>query len=208
MSEQRPVFEAPATVTPETLERPGLRGARFFNRWAPMPDHTAAFVRWRLERNAYREMRRRRPEVPVATNDGSYLTAASEAPSVTWIGHSTVLVHDEGDVWLTDPIFSPRIFVLRRHHPPAIPLARIPTPRFVVVSHDHYDHLDLPTLRALPTETVIAAPRKLASASKGRPPADASSASRRSFAMRGFAGCLSGFLILRSRRGATAVGAG
>ncbi len=73
---------------------------------------------------------------------------------VTWIGHSTFLIRACGAAWLTDPVFSNRIGPFRglgprRVVPPAIPLAALPPIDGVLLSHDHYDHCDLPSLRAL-----------------------------------------------------------
>jgi N-acyl-phosphatidylethanolamine-hydrolysing phospholipase D len=75
-------------------------------------------------------------------------------PSVTWIGHSTMLVRMDGATFLTDPIFSDWAGPLphlgpKRHVPPGVPLDELPPVDFVVLSHDHYDHTDLPSIEAL-----------------------------------------------------------
>jgi L-ascorbate metabolism protein UlaG (beta-lactamase superfamily) len=75
--------------------------------------------------------------------------------SVTWIGHSTLLVQLDGVNFLTDPTWSPRSgpfggFVgVGRYTPPAIAFDDLPRIAFVLISHDHYDHLDEPTVRHL-----------------------------------------------------------
>jgi N-acyl-phosphatidylethanolamine-hydrolysing phospholipase D len=75
--------------------------------------------------------------------------------SVTWIGHSTLLVQLDGVNFLTDPTWSPRSgpfggFVgVGRYTPPAIALDDLPRIDFVLISHDHYDHLDEPTVKNL-----------------------------------------------------------
>ncbi|MCX8071742.1 MAG: MBL fold metallo-hydrolase [Candidatus Binatia bacterium] len=81
-------------------------------------------------------------------------------PSVTWIGHSTFLVRMEGVTFLTDPIFSSRASPVsfagpRRLQPPGIPLKELPPVDFVTISHDHYDHADLPTWKELARRNVL-----------------------------------------------------
>ncbi len=73
---------------------------------------------------------------------------------VTWIGHSTFLIQTGGMNILTDPIFSekatPFSFIgPRRISPPGIPFDELPSIHAVILSHDHYDHLDEPTIRRL-----------------------------------------------------------
>jgi L-ascorbate metabolism protein UlaG (beta-lactamase superfamily) len=72
----------------------------------------------------------------------------------TWLGWSTVLVEIDGRNVLTDPIWSERcsptmLVGPKRFHPPPIALADLPPIDAVVISHDHYDHLDMTTVRAL-----------------------------------------------------------
>ena len=72
----------------------------------------------------------------------------------TWIGHATVLVQAGGVNVLTDPIFSERASPFsfagpKRVRAPGVRLADLPRIDLVVISHNHYDHLDVPTLQAL-----------------------------------------------------------
>jgi N-acyl-phosphatidylethanolamine-hydrolysing phospholipase D len=75
-------------------------------------------------------------------------------PYVIWVNHSTFLIHLDGMHFLTDPIWSQRCSPLpflgpkRRHHA-ALELERLPTIDYVLISHNHYDHLDKRTVKAL-----------------------------------------------------------
>ncbi len=71
----------------------------------------------------------------------------------TWLGHSTVLIEIDGFRVLTDPVWGPRASPSRlagpkRFQPVPVALRALPPIDLVVVSHDHYDHLDYPTIRA------------------------------------------------------------
>lgn len=73
---------------------------------------------------------------------------------VTWIGHSTVLVQTQGINILTDPIWSERASPFsfagpRRVRAPGVRFEDLPKIDLVLISHNHYDHMDLPTLRRL-----------------------------------------------------------
>ncbi|WP_214407168.1 MBL fold metallo-hydrolase, partial [Pseudonocardia lacus] len=74
--------------------------------------------------------------------------------AVTWFGHSSALIEVDGHRVLADPMWGDRASPSgrvgpHRLHPPPMPLADLPPVDAVVISHDHYDHLDLPTVRAL-----------------------------------------------------------
>ncbi|HZD39782.1 MAG TPA: MBL fold metallo-hydrolase, partial [Terriglobales bacterium] len=87
-------------------------------------------------------------------NDGAALRAGIVNPSVTWIGHATLLIQLDGLNILTDPQWSKHASPLswagpRRFCPPGLAFEDLPRIHVVVISHDHYDHLDLPTVKRL-----------------------------------------------------------
>jgi L-ascorbate metabolism protein UlaG (beta-lactamase superfamily) len=85
----------------------------------------------------------------VVPNDGRALRENQGRPSVTWIGHATTLVQAGGLSILTDPVFSLHFAWFQRFAPPGVALADLPTIDAVVISHDHRDHLDADSIRAL-----------------------------------------------------------
>jgi N-acyl-phosphatidylethanolamine-hydrolysing phospholipase D len=92
--------------------------------------------------------------MPSVANDGALLRAGTVNPSVTWIGHSTLLVQVGGINVLTDPHWAGRASPVswagpRRLAPPGVAFEDLPRIDVVLISHDHYDHLDLPTVKRL-----------------------------------------------------------
>ena len=77
--------------------------------------------------------------------------AASNGLQFVWLGHSTLLLFVGKSTVLVDPVFStaaaPLPIIVRRFQPPAMALAELPPIDYVVISHDHYDHLDMATIK-------------------------------------------------------------
>jgi L-ascorbate metabolism protein UlaG (beta-lactamase superfamily) len=99
----------------------------------------------------------RTPEAPPPVERrtaADYRTPPASGLRVTWLGHSTLLLEIDGRRVLIDPVWgeraSPFTFLgPQRFFAPPLPLAELPPVDAVVISHDHYDHLDLPTVKAL-----------------------------------------------------------
>lgn len=100
------------------------------------------------------EVREPPAPMPIVVIDPSTLAAAPK-PGLRafWIGHASVYVEVDGVRVLIDPVFSeyasPVAIGPKRFHPPPIGLAELPRIDAVVISHDHYDHLDMATVRQL-----------------------------------------------------------
>ena len=97
------------------------------------------------------------PTMPLATeaiDPQRFRSAPASGVRVTWMGHSTSLVEIDGARFLLDPVWSERPTPLNgvgpaRWYPPVIALDQLPHIDAVLISHDHYDHLDMPTVVAL-----------------------------------------------------------
>ena len=128
---------------------PHARDGVFVNTEAPTPLPPGT------GRAALRDVRRRSagvPRNPVPLARPEFGPAGDMA--VTWFGHSSVLLEVDGYRVLADPVWGERVSPSRlvgprRLHPVPMPLADLPPLDAVVISHDHYDHLDLPTVAAL-----------------------------------------------------------
>lgn len=95
--------------------------------------------------------------IPVRRIDADELAAAPEG-TLYRLGHSTLLLKLADGYWLTDPVFSERASPVqwagpKRFHAPAIALQGLPPIAGVILSHDHYDHLDKASIRALAGKT-------------------------------------------------------
>lgn len=94
---------------------------------------------------------------PRRPNDGSALRSSS--PHLTWIGHATYALRLGGKLVVTDPVWSDRVHTKRRSVAPGVPLEAMPRIDVVTVSHSHFDHLDLPTLRRIGPDTLYVVPK-------------------------------------------------
>jgi N-acyl-phosphatidylethanolamine-hydrolysing phospholipase D len=97
---------------------------------------------------------RRVAPLAAAMPDLERLRVGRAEPTVTWIGHSTVLVQLDGVTFLTDPTWSDivgpfGVIGVGRYTPPGIAFEDLPRVDVVLISHDHYDHLDEATVRRL-----------------------------------------------------------
>jgi L-ascorbate metabolism protein UlaG (beta-lactamase superfamily) len=120
-----------------SLDRQDAPFLKTFTSWARGAEHTAPDAPTTIEARGRGDFR----EVPGGL-------------SITWLGHSTSLVEIDGHRSLLDPVWSDRASPFswagpKRFHPPPLPLPELPPIDAVVISHDHYDHLDHRTIVAL-----------------------------------------------------------
>ncbi|MGH7386299.1 MAG: MBL fold metallo-hydrolase, partial [Candidatus Rokuibacteriota bacterium] len=122
----------------------------------PAIGRPSAWTRWSfIARRAWQSVTSPRAfEAPRVANDGAALRATPPPRSITWVGHATLLVQVDGLGVLTDPNWSARAgptswIGARRLNAPGLAFEDLPRIDVVTISHDHYDHLDLPTVKRL-----------------------------------------------------------
>ncbi|HYC00705.1 MAG TPA: MBL fold metallo-hydrolase [Candidatus Limnocylindrales bacterium] len=138
----------PASSDPASLYAEHYEDGEFFNPWNRFDYDFTRFVRMVFSRNPFDDGHE--PQIPFHANDGAELSGVQSSTKITWVGHATAAIHDGDDVVLTDPNWAPRMLVVRRHHPPGIPLEAVPADAMAVISHNHNDHLDAGTVDRLP----------------------------------------------------------
>ncbi len=109
------------------------------------------FLLWRM---GYYDEKRRGELNPDFVFPRFVLDYDPNKPYVTWINHSTFLISLNGLNFLTDPIWNDRPSPVnfcgpKRRHKPGVKLEELPKIDYVLLSHDHYDHLDKPTVKRL-----------------------------------------------------------
>ena len=137
---------------------PHHRSTGFQNNYQDFePRSLAQVLRWRMQATLGGKPRPMQAPIPVVVPELDFVKSnvgTRQQPAVTWIGHATVLAQIGGLNVLTDPIFSQRASPLgfigpKRHQAPGLGLGQLPPIDLVLVSHNHYDHLDLASVTAL-----------------------------------------------------------
>jgi L-ascorbate metabolism protein UlaG (beta-lactamase superfamily) len=136
---------------------PEYRGARsnhfdgrhFFNQEPFEEQQPAELARWQLSRH-----RGAWPDSAAIAAPAPPRRVSGGEVRVTMVNHATVLLQLDSLNILTDPVWSARVGLegtlgVKRHRPPGIPFDSLPPIDIILISHDHYDHMDLPTLMRL-----------------------------------------------------------
>jgi L-ascorbate metabolism protein UlaG (beta-lactamase superfamily) len=134
----------------QLIAAPHYRPGHRFHNLEPAQHEQGSFLKWQLNREQgfWREWVDEPPGPPPPQR------VADGRIRITFVNHATMLVQFDGVNILTDPIWSMRCSPVagigpKRHRAPGIRFADLPPIDAVLLSHNHYDHLDLPTLHAL-----------------------------------------------------------
>ena len=134
---------------------PNYAGGRFLN-----PEPTRKVLAGSLFRTLARQLLGGEQRVPKgslpieAISSRVFDRAPATGLRVTWLGHSSVVLEIDGRRLLLDPVWAERVSPVsfagpKRFHPPPLPLDELPALDAIIISHDHYDHLDRSVIRAL-----------------------------------------------------------
>ena len=118
-----------------------------------------AFARWQWERVRDGLPPKAQTATPTTAPALDFVSANAKAgaamqPAITWVGHATMLVQANGLNVLTDPVFSERASPVqfagpKRAQPPGLRMDQLPPIDVVLISHNHYDHLDKDSVLAI-----------------------------------------------------------
>ena len=111
------------------------------------------FKQWREQRR--RKVKDYSYKVPKHDPELDYLHANREETTITWIGHSTFFIQYYGLNIVTDPVWAEKMGFQRRLGAPGIPIQDVPPLDVILISHSHYDHMHLASLRKLVTAKTL-----------------------------------------------------
>ena len=130
-------------LSAQTIKPHHLAEGTFKNNYIDSIDKSfSEWIKWSWNRTAPDSV-----EFPMAENDPNFLKNNRTEPTLTWIGHSTLLIQFEGFNILTDPHLTQRASPVsfagpERYMKPGISIQDLPHIDLIVISHNHYDHLD------------------------------------------------------------------
>jgi L-ascorbate metabolism protein UlaG (beta-lactamase superfamily) len=140
----------------QTTSRKDPQTGRFTNRRPELIQQMSSFRNmWKMTKAFFKIQSQRPPSKPlpeVKPDLPEFLKNEGHQLKYMWLGHSSFLVNFEGQILLFDPVFhsaSPFQFLVRRFQKPVLAMEDLPEIDFIVLSHDHYDHLDSRAMKYL-----------------------------------------------------------
>jgi len=138
----------------DNITRSRKEGRKFVN---PVPTRTSTGSMREIFKEYFTGKQERVPKTPLGpfvTDAGIYKTAPASGLRITWMGHSSLLIEIDGKRLLTDPVWGARASFSKfigpkRFFPAPLALNELPKLDAIILSHDHYDHLDHYTMQQL-----------------------------------------------------------
>lgn len=146
------------------LYAPHEENGRFFAPWMRMPDKRFLDVLgWKLMPEAHYTGEEEN-HLPRVIPDAAQRLLDTKGDMILWIGHNTFLIRIQNTYYLTDPILSKRALIPARLTPSALSLDQFNTvvkDVNIIISHNHYDHLDRESMEGLPQSAKVFVPKGL-----------------------------------------------
>ncbi len=147
---------------PAMLYAPHFKDGVFFNPWMPMDrSGFGRLLRWKFSSKTAYTDEEKNYKATAVPNLKERIKQLPQEDFITLIGHSTFLIRANGEYWLTDPMFSNRALLPKRTIAPALSREDVNGrggKMNIIISHNHYDHLDTASLRGLPQDTRVFVP--------------------------------------------------
>jgi N-acyl-phosphatidylethanolamine-hydrolysing phospholipase D len=144
------------------LYAPHRKDGKFFNPWKPAEEKNLLdLIEWKISKKREYTSVEETTLPAVIPNAEERIAHLMGKDFIMWLGHGSFLIRLKGEFWLTDPILTERALIVKRKSPPAIyadSLKSIADTFTVIISHNHYDHLDQETIEALPDQSTVLCP--------------------------------------------------
>ena len=149
----------------EALFAPHKKDGRYFNPWMPMEEKgLISVLGWKMTSGREYSEYEKNYRPAIHPDPLRRIQQAGDADFILWIGHNSFLIRVNGEYWLTDPIFSARALLPKRKVPPGMTpgdIEKLGGTIHLLISHNHYDHLDEDSIRGLPAGTKAYVPSGL-----------------------------------------------
>ena len=145
------------------LYAPHFKDGEFFNPWMPMKNRSFFhFLEWKFSNTSNSYTKEEKNYLPqVVPHPLERIQSLGNADFIMWVGHNTFLIRIDGTYFIIDPIFSERALLPKRLTPPGISineLKQLTSNIHVIITHNHYDHLDEDTIKQLPEHAMFYVP--------------------------------------------------
>jgi len=153
-----PAYGQAKDIETLALERAHHTNPGFRNPWLSeeQAGRTMRLIEWKLSPSPYRKEKKKKPYFTVTRPDVAAILNGGD--SITYLGHATCWIRVNGQNIITDPVFGDLLWFIDRHAPFPLPPSELAPMQVVLISHNHYDHLDKDSIRKLGTGPLYLTP--------------------------------------------------